>query len=89
MRHKARKHGEDLSYPELERRWAAWKARRRERDRSIERYRAVVQGRRDADAELAEICGVSYDHDWKQGDPECRRCGADLSEWNEESSGAH
>jgi ribosomal protein L37E len=25
------------------------------------------------------------DHDWTPGDMECRRCGADLSEWNEES----
>jgi hypothetical protein len=23
------------------------------------------------------------EHDWKPGDFECRRCGADLSEWNE------
>jgi hypothetical protein len=29
-------------------------------------------------------CGVSEDHDWKPGDYECRRCGADLSAWNEE-----
>lgn len=29
-------------------------------------------------------CGVSEDHAWKDGDIECRRCGADLSEWNEE-----
>lgn len=29
-------------------------------------------------------CGVSEDHVWKDGDYECRRCGADLSEWNEE-----
>lgn len=29
-------------------------------------------------------CGVSEDHDWKPGDYACRRCGADLSAWNEE-----
>lgn len=29
-------------------------------------------------------CGVSEDHDWRPGDYECRRCGADLGEWNEE-----
>lgn len=30
------------------------------------------------------VCGISEDHVWKDGDYECRRCGADLSEWNEE-----
>lgn len=29
-------------------------------------------------------CGVSEDHDWRPGDYECRRCGADLSAWNED-----
>lgn len=29
-------------------------------------------------------CGVSEDHSWKPGDCKCRRCGADLSAWNEE-----
>jgi hypothetical protein len=24
------------------------------------------------------------EHDWTPGDAECRRCGADLNEWNEE-----
>lgn len=27
-----------------------------------------------------EVCGESFDHDWQPGDPECRRCYADLSE---------
>lgn len=27
-------------------------------------------------------CGFSYDHEWEEGDPECRACGADLSSWN-------
>lgn len=26
----------------------------------------------------------NLDHDWQYGDPECRRCGADLSTWNDE-----
>lgn len=30
------------------------------------------------------VCGVTEDHDWRPGDIECRRCQADLSEWNEE-----
>jgi len=34
----------------------------------------------------SEVCGVSYDHDWKPGEFECRRCGADLSTWNEHES---
>ena len=25
-----------------------------------------------------------YEHLWSPGDVECRRCGADLSEWNSE-----
>lgn len=29
-------------------------------------------------------CGVNEDHKWNPGDLECRRCGADLSKWNEE-----
>lgn len=29
-------------------------------------------------------CGISEDHNWNPGDVECRRCGADLSAWNEE-----
>ena len=37
-----------------------------------------------APAEDEWECGVSEDHSWKPGDYECRRCGADLSEWNEE-----
>jgi hypothetical protein len=29
--------------------------------------------------------GVEWpEHDWTPGDAECRRCGADLNEWNEE-----
>jgi hypothetical protein len=31
-----------------------------------------------------EVCGETYDHDWRAGDLECRRCGADLSHWNED-----
>lgn len=45
---------------------------------------------------VCPVCGAQIPvpvdaafYDWKQGDLECRRCGADLSEWNEESSGAH
>jgi hypothetical protein len=38
----------------------------------------------DDDDDESEECGVSEDHDWKPGDYECRRCGADLSAWNEE-----
>lgn len=32
-----------------------------------------------------EGCTYPYpDHDWMPGDLECRRCQADLSEWNDE-----
>jgi hypothetical protein len=31
------------------------------------------------------VCTNGYpDHDWRPGDIECGRCGADLSMWNEE-----
>lgn len=37
------------------------------------------------DCEPEEPCVDGYpEHDWEPGDPDCRRCGADLSEWNEE-----
>jgi len=78
LRKKARSRGEEPGYPELERRWSTWKTHRRARDVAIARYGPSVRG-----AETEGACGVSYDHDWKQGDPECRRCGADLSEWND------
>ena len=29
-------------------------------------------------------CGISEDHEWRPGDIECRRCGADLGTWNEQ-----
>jgi ribosomal protein L37E len=28
---------------------------------------------------------VHEEHDWAPGDPECRRCGADLSSWNDDN----
>lgn len=29
-------------------------------------------------------CDIDHpEHEWKPGDLECRRCGADLSEWDE------
>lgn len=31
-----------------------------------------------------EVCGETYDHPWQPGDVECRRCGADLSHWNDD-----
>jgi hypothetical protein len=40
----------------------------------------------DYDPEEDAVClhrGVEYyEHEWSPGDPECRRCGADL--WNDE-----
>lgn len=30
-------------------------------------------------------CDASHEeHDWTPGDPDCRRCGADLAAWNDE-----
>lgn len=78
MRRKARRRGENPGYPELERRWAAWRASKGARDVAIARY-----GRYAPNAKTEGACGVSYDHEWLPGDLECRRCGADLSEWND------
>ena len=41
----------------------------------------------DADVETVpdDWCDDVYpEHDWTPGDLECRRCGADLSTWNED-----
>jgi hypothetical protein len=51
----------------------------------VEYLAAQSQRIEDMDGDNEEWeCGVSEDHDWKPGDYECRRCHADLSDWNEE-----
>lgn len=37
------------------------------------------------DEEDGAVCADEYpEHDWEPGDLECRRCGADLSDWNDQ-----
>lgn len=44
--------------------------------------------RQEAADEIPEgWCDASNEeHDWQPGDPECRRCGADLAAWNDEEN---
>jgi hypothetical protein len=45
----------------------------------------------DSETELEDEEGCEWpypEHEWQSGDLQCRRCGADLSEWNEDDDEA-
>lgn len=54
-------------------------------DDEVRNYDHLVASAPAVEPEDWEGCAYPYpEHDWTPGDLECRRCGADLSQWNDQ-----